>query len=213
MTTVTINSVVINSTSGTAQSGPFRENNTITSVDLGGVPWTSNSMSNAFSGCNKLTAVTNINNSMVNMCNAFNQCRNLVNAPVIPNSVTDMSSTFAQCRNLVNAPVIPASVTNMYRTFYHCTNLVNAPVIPASVTKMHAAFEGCKNLTGNIYIENNNVSSADMCFFMTTLPKNVYIPFTYSNGVNTKTYNSFISYGYKTDGSVEGVYLKDIGTL
>lgn len=213
MTTVHANSVVINSISGTLKGGPFRNNTTITSVDLGGVPWTNNAMHSAFDKCYNLTTVTNINNSIVNLCNTFVQCRNLVNAPIIPNSVTDMSSTFSQCRNLVNVPVIPNSVTNTYRTFYYCSNLVNAPIIPNSVTYMLATFEGCSNLTGNIFIESNQVSYAVMCFRITTLPKNVYIPFTYSNGVNTPTYSSFISAGYKTDGSVDGVYLKDIGTL
>ena len=43
-----------------------------------------------------------------------------------------------------------------------------------------------------------------------TNQKNVYIPFTYFNGVNTTTYNSFISAGYDTVGTTNKVYLKDI---
>jgi hypothetical protein len=46
----------------------------------------------------------------------------------------------------------------------------------------------------------------------TTKTKNVYIPFTYENGVNTATYNSFISAGYNENGTNCGVYLKDINT-
>ena len=210
----------------------FKNNHTIVNVDLCGKPWVNNSMFNAFYNCNNLTSITNINQNVTNMSRTFHSCSNLVNAPVIPNSVTDMTDTFFYCMRLVNAPVIPNSVTYMYYTFCYCMRLVNAPVIPNSVTEMHgtfhscsnlvnvpvipnsvtymvSTFNGCSNLTGNIYIQSENITNASGCF--TGQPqKNVYIPFTYLNGVNTKTYNSFINAGYKTDGSVNGVYLMDI---
>jgi hypothetical protein len=121
-----------------------------------------------------------------------------------------MYDTFWNCFNLVNAPVIPNNVINMSYTFNGSTNLVNAPVMPNSVINMHSTFRSCKNLTGNIYIQSSKITNGASCFDYTSLTKNVYIPFTYENGVNTKTYNSFITAGYKIDGSVNGVYLKDI---
>ena len=124
-----------------------------------------------------------------------------------------MSSTFYQCSNLVNVPVIPNSVTNMSRTFNRCFNLVNAPVIPNSVTNMSSTFYYCINLQGNIYIQSENINRATSCFNYTTKTKNVYIPFTYENGVNTATYNSFISAGYDTSGTQHGVYLKDLSEV
>lgn len=210
---VTVNSLVINSTSGAAGYGPFHSNRNITSIDLGYAPWTNNSMYNAFYSCYNLTSVTNINIGVTNMYRTFQRCYKLYPAPVIPNSVTSMHTTFIECKNLTTPPIIPNAVTDMYMTFYLCANLTSAPIIPNSVMDMYGTFQECSNLTGNIFIESNKVSRAASCFFSTTLPKNVYIPFTYSNGVNTQTYNSFISAGYKTDGSVHGVYLKDIGIL
>ena len=52
--------------------------------------------------------------------------------------------------------------------------------------------------------------NARNCFNTTSLIKNVYIPFTYENGVNTATYNSFITAGYDEIGTTNGVYLMDI---
>ena len=74
---------------------------------------------------------------------------------------------------------------------------------------MRWTFLSCLNLTGNIYIHSENITNAYRCFYATSKVKNVYIPFN-NAGVNTKTYNAFISAGYKTDGTVNGVYLKDL---
>jgi hypothetical protein len=59
-------------------------------------------------------------------------------------------------------------------------------------------------------IHSNRITNAYNCFNETTLRKNVYIPFTYENGVNTETYNAFINAGYDKNGTTNGVYLKDI---
>ena len=248
MSTYTVNA--INNTT-------YQNCQNITSVDLQNIPWTNNSMCNAFYSCTNLQSVSNISNTVTNMrstflgctklvnapvipnsvttmSHAFSACTNLVNAPVIPNSVTTMAGTFARCYDLVNAPAIPNSVTIMYDTFYNCSslinapaipnsvtnmsqtfrecyNLVNAPEIPNSVTDMYGTFEYCNSLTSNIYILSNQITNATKCFASTTLTKNVYIPFynLYSNKTNTTTYNSFITAGYKTNGTKEGVYLKN----
>ena len=147
-------------------------------------------MDSTFMACNSLTQAPIIPNSVSNMHGTFYTCTNLTNAlVVIPNSVTSMPFTFAFCTNLTNAPIILNS-TNMYSTFKDCHNLTNAPIIPSSVTYMYSTFDDCPNLTGNIIMESENISTFESCFNNTSATKIVYIPFTYENGVNTKTYNS-----------------------
>jgi len=215
MATVNVNSITINSTSGSQGYGPFYRNNSIVSVDLCYAPWTLNIMNHAFGGCTNLKNVSGINQNVTNMYFTFDSCNSLVNAPVIPNSVTSLRYTFYYCNNLISAPVIPNSVTNMYDTFNGCSNLVNAPVIPNSVTNMYCTFYDCTKLAGNIYIHSENITHARACFWGTNalLQKNVYIPFKYANNVNTLTYNSFINADYDTIGTINGVWLKDIATL
>ena len=167
-------------------------------------------MYGTFYNCIRLVNAPIIPNNVTSMVETFYYCYNLVNASVIPNNVASMYQTFLNCRNLVNVPVIPNSVTDMAYTFSNCRNLVNVPVIPNSVTDMSRTFWNCSNLQGDIYIKSENITNATNCFNQTSLTKNVYIPFTYENGVNTLTYNSFINAGYTTNGSVNGVYLKDI---
>lgn len=243
MGTVRVNSITINSTSGSAGYGPFYRNRTITSVDLGGVPWTSNRLTCTFYECTNLSSITNIPNSIdtldytffdcaftdtptlpssiINLPSAFQRCSKLINI-VIPNTVVNLGvntqsgvGTFAQCEKLINGPTIPDSVRDMHSTFSHCTNLVNAPDMSgaANITYMGWTFYNCSNLTGNICIKSPKITSAYQCFGSTSAIKNVYIPFTYTNGVNTTTYNSFISAGYTTTGAMNGVYLKDLATL
>ena len=198
-------------------STTFSGNENIVSVDLHNIPWVNNSMLHAFGGCTNLIHINNINNTVTDMSKTFTLCTSLVNVPVIPNSVTNMYWTFRGCENLVNVPTIPDSVTNMVYAFAGCSSLVNAPVIGNGVTNMQMAFYGTSNLQGNIYIYSNQVADAGSCF--TVLPsknaktKNVYIPFTYDNGVNTLTYNSFIAAGYDTNGTKERVYLKPLSYI
>ena len=161
----------------------------------------------AFQNCNSLVEPPEIPGSVTNMAFMFKYCQSLVNAPVIPNSVTDMIWAFEWCTSLANAPVIPNSVTSVVGTFNFCNSLTTAPEIPGSVTNMANTFYACKNMVGNVYIKSFNIANAYRCFYSTTNVKNVYIPFTYPNGVNSATYNSFITAGYKTDGSVCGVTL------
>ena len=191
-------------------------------------------MSSAFSGCSNLVNIPSLPANISNLDYTFASCSNLVNGPVIPNSVqslgstfyscnnlttvnnlpdsiTNMSGTFAGCTNLNSIGIIPNNVINMVSTFAGCTNLITAPNIPENVTNIISCFFGCTNLTGDIYIHSNRIIDADSMFYRSdTNQKNVYIPFTYFNGVNTTTYNSFISAGYDTVGTTNKVYLKDI---
>ena len=61
---------------------------------------------------------------------------------------------------------------------------------------MDRAFNGCTNLTGTIYIESTEITGMNHAFDGTSISK-IYIQKTYSNGVNTKTYNSVINAGYE----------------
>ena len=204
-------------------------------VNVSVIPNSVTSMQRMFYGCYKLVNAPVIPNSVTSMDGTFMGCFGLVNAPVIPNSVTDMSWTFDRCYNLINAPVIPANVSDMTGTFNGCYSLVNAPVIPNGVTDMGWAFLGCaslinapvipnsvmymsytfqscRNLKGNIFIKSNRIDNTSMqdCFGNTTLPKNVYIPYTGYNAI-ANTWNAAFNATYGINGK-NGVTVMDINT-
>ena len=210
-------------------------------IRLTNMPTLPNSVVNlddTFIHCSNLVNTTSIPNGVINMSNTFEACYNLETVPALPNSVVNAHQTFSMCNkldlpssytlsntnitdavclfwncfNLHNAPALPNTLNYMGSTFGHCTNITTAPNIPASVTNMYGTFDSCTNLTGDIYIYSENIANAQKCFNNTSTTKNVYIPFQ-NGGVNTKTYNSFTSAGYKTDGSVGGVYLKNINNI
>lgn len=184
--------------------------NLITVPDL---PANTISLYRTFHGCISLPTLPTIPNSVTSLEYAFVDCKSITNSPVIPNGVTDMGATFLSCTNLATAPVIPNSVTRLAATFmgtniadmpalpnsiismsdcfHDCPQLVNVTNIPNSVQYLSQTFFNCQNLTGNIYIHSNQISDASLCFYHTSLIKNVYIPFEYENGVNTTTRNSF----------------------
>lgn len=190
-------------------------------------------MANAFAGCNRLITAANIPNGVNNLCQTFHGCENLVSVPKLPNNdsidmlsmtfygckkitdapvlpnVTYLDNTFMYCTNLVNAPVIPNTVIRMSETFEGCSSLINAPVIPESVTNCCRAFDNCSNLTGDVRFLSKEIIDVTGLFESTTLTKNVYIPYTYENRVNTTTYNTFVAAGYDENGTLEGVHLMD----
>lgn len=191
-------------------------------------------MANAFCGCTGLTTAANIPNGVNDLIQTFHGCENLVSAPKLPNNdnidmltmtfygckkitdapvlpnVTYLDNTFMHCTNLVNAPVIPNTVVRMSETFEGCSSLINAPVIPESVTNCCRAFANCSNLTGDIRFLSKEITDISGLFSRTsTLTKNVYIPYTYENRVNTTTYNTFVAAGYNEIGTLDGVHLMD----
>ena len=176
------------------------------------------SMTGMFSDWHGLVNAPSIPDGVKYLYGTFSYCFNLVNAPVLPNSVITLQHCFALCYNLNSAPEIPDSVAYLSSTFYGCNKLIQAPNIPASVIDMTGTFHGCTNLTGDIYIKAQNITNigvpnrelAPLIFNNTSLVKNVYIPFNYSNGVNTITYNTFINAGYDELGTQHGVYLKEL---
>ena len=177
------------------------------------IPNSVTNMSYTFYYCNKLTQAPNIPNSVTSMGKTFSYCYNLTQAPNIPNSVTNMSYTFYYCTNLTQIPNIPNSVTNMAYTFMYCNRLTQAPNIPNSVTSMAYTFRNCTNLIGNIIIKSENISNFRYCFYYTNASKvkNVYIPYKYANGVNTKTYNAAFNGSYGIS-KKNGVTVYDINT-
>lgn len=159
----------------------------------------------------ELRYIKGIPNGITDMGQAFRSCQRLANAPIIPSSVTTLRGAFSFC-TFVSAPVIPNSVKDMGYAFSDCANLVNAPVIPNSVTDMVQSFRSCTNLKGNIVIKSNCINNTSMadCFKNTTLPKNVYIPYTgYNATANTR--NAAFNSSYGINGK-NGVTVYDINT-
>jgi hypothetical protein len=129
-----------------------------------------------------------------------------------------MSRTFANCTNLSKISKIPDTVINMDHTFADCDRLITAPIIPNSVINMYGTFSNSINIEGEVYIKSENVTNASSCFYnyitKPTKDKDVYIPFKYTDGTFTKTYNTFTKVGYPISGSRRnGVLLKDINQL
>lgn len=224
----------------------FEGNTNITSMDLQNTPFVGDCMYKAFYRASNLTAVTNINENVVDMTACFAGCSKLVSVPAVPPkvktlagtiykdtlniggafsgtkitsapsvaaTVTNMLGTYANCTSLTSAGTIPLGVTDTRYCYAGCTSLAAAPTIPSSVVNVSGMYSGCTALTGNVRIESNIITDATNCFSGTSTTKNVYIPFYSSGTTYSQTYNSFIAAGYKTDGSKEGVYLKDLSTL
>ena len=176
-------------------------------------------MAHCFYGCSNLPNVPDMSNcsNLQDLDDAFTYCYNLSTPPNLSNctNLNSMYNTFASCSKLKDGPNVDncINLSTISYCFNGCSNLVNAPVIPNSVTNMSYTFYNCSNLTGDVLIYSSNVSNVSGCFGYDNISfkdKDVYIPFTYDNGANTKTYNSFISLGYSTTNRVNGVLLKDI---
>ncbi|MBO4622540.1 MAG: leucine-rich repeat protein [Bacilli bacterium] len=195
------------------------------------IPDSVTNMTGTFCACTNLTNITNLPPNLVNMgcggtdmvpedppfahvigTGCFADCIQLTSdaIPPIPNSVKDMTATFYDCPNLTTTPNLPTSLVNMAECFMGCTNLTTVSShIPNTTVNMQNAFRACNNLVGDIHIDSTEINMVTNCFYGTTAAKNVYIPFIYQNGINTKTYNTFTSYGYDNAGTKEGVYLKN----
>jgi hypothetical protein len=206
------------------------------------IPNTVLNMSNAFSGCYNLNQNIKIPNSVTDVANAFSGCNNLNQNIQIPNSVTTMSRTFQSCHNLNQNIRIPDSVTNILRTFINCHSLnqniqisnsatemiytfsgcynLNQNIrIPNSVTNMYSTFYNCRNLEATINILSPILSNATLCFGGTNplKLKRVFIPYKWSNGTYTATFNAFKLAGYIYTNEVStgqhNTIFNDIGIL
>lgn len=134
---------------------PFYKNSKATNVDLQHVPFRNNSMSLAFSDCENLLSVINLNKNVTNMYATFNYCRNLNVEVTIPSGITEAPWVFNYCINFNSNVIFPSTITNLYATFYACRSLNRNIQIPDSVTSMISTFDGCNSLNQNIRMPNS----------------------------------------------------------
>lgn len=220
----------------TLSSSVFSNINNLTSVDFREAAIDGNSMSGMFRNNRDLVSVVNINQSITNMAETFSNCHSLISTQ-LPNSVINLYGTFSQCGSYNQSVQIPESATNisfmfsgcgnfnqnvqipnsvvdMHGTFQTCASLNQNIQIPSSVNKLTNTFLSCGNLTGRINVLSENVTDADSMFFATTLPKDVYIPYNYTNGERSQTFNSFVTAGYLDSSGastgINGVTMHDL---
>lgn len=172
-------------------------------------------MTNTFSSCINFNQQIEIPESVRGLSYTFYHCINYNQPTNIPNKVIYMNGTFRNCYQY-NQPInIPDSVTNMAWAFYWCNTFNHSVNIPSNVTSLYSTFVNCSNLAQNIRIISPNIINALNCFARTSSRKNVFIPYTYDNGVLTATYNSFKAAGYidslgDGDTLANGVYMYNI---
>lgn len=169
----------------------FRNNQNVVAVDLRNIPFFNGNMSSAFWNCQNLTSVSNINPS-----------------------ITNMATTFAMCQKLKQGVQVPDSVEYMDYTFAYCSNFSQPIQIPSTAQSLGQTFDGCTNFSDDVIVYSNKIYNARGIFNNTSLSKNIYIPFKYSNGINSATFNSFVSAGYLTSAGVStgrnGVTVHDL---
>lgn len=184
-------------------------------TDLPIIPDSVTDLSGTFMGCSNLGDLANTTNAFTNNINITHMNATFYNSgitsiPNLPSNVIYLTNTFANCQNLTKiSKDIPSTVIDLGGCFSGCTNLTEIPFIPESVINLCNTFSGCSNLETEICIRSSNVQNATNCFLGLNTPRNVYIPFTYENGINTKTYNSFIAAGYDNAGTKDGITLLD----
>lgn len=170
------NSVSSMNLNGIPAVGITRNSNTSTNISV----WT-NSLSHAFA------------NGALNDISGLG----LINMPI------DLRYAFNNCQHLTYIDNFPSQTTYLNGAFCNCISLTTIPTIPDSVKSMVYTFDGCTNLTGDIYIYSNQITNAANCFNNTSLTKQVHIPFRYTNGEYTSTYNALVAeYGSGQNGVV-----------
>ena len=118
------------------------------------------SMRSWFSGCSKLTTISNLSNlnssKVTNMSYLFNGCSALTSLNVSnlnTSEVTTFSSMFNGCSSLTSLDVSKlnsSKVTDMSSMFYGCSKLTSLTLTnlnTAQVTTMANMFRGCSSLT------------------------------------------------------------------
>lgn len=181
-------------------------------IKLPDLPASVKKVTSAFENCISAIETQNISEGIRDLEFVYQHCTNLIKCRPLPESAIYTRYLYYLCNKLTEVPPIPRNSIMQFGMYGECTNVVTAPVIPNKVTDVGQCFYRCTNLTGDVLILSNRVTNAQNFVYGSSLTKNVYIPFTYDNGVNTATYNAFINAGYTTTGSVNGVYLKDLDT-
>ena len=98
----------------------------------------------------------------------YNAIPSTITLDGISYTITSLSNRFYNCTNLIESPVIPNNIINLSGTFHNCYSLMQAPDIPSSVTNITRCFKNCNNLSGNIKVENSNITDSTDCFIGTT---------------------------------------------
>lgn len=176
------------------------------------IPSTVTTIAGMFSNCTNLLGSGDLSNcqNVSYAYLAYSNCGLITDAPDLTNCshITQAYGMFSGCTSLRNVQYLPESLTTIYNMFTNCSSLQTVPGFGNSVVNAMSTFDGCTSLTGDIYINSSNVADVTNCFMNTSLIKNVYIPYTYNNGTNSITFNSFINAGYDEIGTTNGVYLK-----
>lgn len=156
----------------------YTGNKSITSVDGKYVPFTS--PVKAFSGCSALSSVSNI---------------------YIPDGITSAESMFDGCSSLRTIEItIPNSVTSIKSAFRGCKSATDIVIRDGfGITTITDAWNGCtQEFAVNITLPSPNIPKPKNfkieSFFNKYnkyAHKNFNIYFTYANGVNTVTFNTF----------------------
>lgn len=181
------------------------------------IPASTTDINLCFGNCYSLQVAPDMSkaNNMVNMRSAFCYCNNLTTVPSFPPNAVNTEYCFTNCTNLTTvANVLPNGVTNAEYMFGNCTYLNGVNLFfPSSVVNMSGTFMRCNSMGGNIYIYSTEAGSPS--FPTSSTPRrNVYIPFKYDNGVNTKIYNAYDSYyGISTAGQYYNLYISDLKSL
>lgn len=178
------------------------------------IPSSVTDMTFCFYDCRGMTSAPDLSNctSLTSIERCFGYNYELLETPVVPSTVTNMKNICQGCTKITTFPNIPDGVTNLTYAFEQCQSVVDCNItIPSQITNLNHTFSRCSGLKGKIFIESENITDATGCFSDTTNVKKVYIPFK-SNGVNTTTYNSFISAGYDESGTSCGVTLLDLNS-
>ena len=152
--------------------------------------------SNSYANCYNLRVACPLTNNILKAAYTYDNCRNLNFNCQLGNSVSNLRGTFRNCVNLDRPIEIPESAVDIAYMFQNCSNLKKDFKIPNNVTNMYSTFYGCTRLSNEIEIFSKEIVSAIDCFTLSTGSKTIYIPFYYSNGSHTKTFNSFYSAGY-----------------
>lgn len=116
-----------------------------------------------FRGCDTLTYIDTIPDSVITMIGTFERCSSLVSMPDFSKAVSllDMTRCFRGCEALKNTTSIPENVNNLSSIFSGCTELLSGVDVTnaKSVINFSGAYEGCSKISDVAIPENaRNIS-------------------------------------------------------
>ena len=186
----------------------YRANNRITGMDFGtNIAWVSDrigvggdSPKGAFQGCNNLEYIRGVVNYKVNVVQrAFRDLYRAKSIDVIlPEGILSSYLLCYNASNLVTAFSLPSTLTSVADTFRLASTsggrvllTGGIPVIPPKVTNVTNYLTN-RTESGNVVILSPSVAgSALWSGYNNSSKKNLFIYYTYANGVNTTTYTKF----------------------